>query len=247
MIDFMTLTWFHLKLFAQNSYFRTIVFVTTIGYVLMQYVAANAVHDLGNQTIWVRAGIIGTWAAGTSAAGVIPYQRAQGTLAYILDTTKGEAISLATLIIPAACFGLLAFPVAWLTSLVLGVSTTGITWILGLGVITLWLSVILLDFVVAGLFVLTPNAMLYESLLLIPILIGAGIYTVPQRYQMVVEVLGLFLPMATPVKMILQPNLVTGIDVLQMLILSVVWLIMAHFLLKISLRRLRVTGDMAVI
>ena len=136
---------------------------------------------------------------------------------------------------------------AWLTSLVLGVSTTGITWILGLGVITLWLSVILLDFVVAGLFVLTPNAMLYESLLLIPILVGAGIYTVPQRYQMVVEVLGLFLPMATPVKMILQPNLVTGIDVLQMLILSVVWLIMAHFLLKISLRRLRVTGDMAVI
>ena len=78
-------------------------------------------------------------------------------------------------------------------------------------------------------------------------MVGAGIYTVPQRYQMVVEVLGLFLPMATPVKMILQPNLVTGIDVLQMLILSVVWLIMAHFLLKISLRRLRVTGDMAVI
>ncbi|MDI6667587.1 multidrug ABC transporter permease [Leuconostoc falkenbergense] len=247
MIDFMTLTWFHLKLFAQNSYFRTIVFVTTIGHVLMQYVAANAVHDLGNQMIWLRAGIIGTWAAGTSAAGVIPYQRAQGTMAYVLDTSKGESVSLATLIIPAACFGLLAFPVAWLASFVLGINTTGISWMLGLGVITLWLSVILLDFVVAGLFVLTPNAMLYESLLLVPILIGAGIYTVPQRYQMVVEVLRLFLPMATPVKLILQPQLVTGFDVLQMLIFSLVWLFLAHFLLKISLQRLRVTGDMAVV
>lgn len=53
--------------------------------------------------------------------------------------------------------------------------------------------------------------------------------------------------MATPVKLILQPQLVTGFDVLQMLILSLVWLFLAHFLLKISLQRLRVTGDMVVV
>ncbi len=57
MKDFLTIVYFHLKLFAQNSYFRTIVFVTTISYVMIQYVAAYAVHDLANPNIWLRAGI----------------------------------------------------------------------------------------------------------------------------------------------------------------------------------------------
>jgi ABC-2 type transport system permease protein len=246
MMDFMALAWFHLKIFATNSYFRTVVLVTTVSYVLMQYVAAYAVNGLNDHNIWLRAGIIGVWAAGTSAAGVIPYQRAQGTLAYILDSVKSESVSLATLIIPAASFGLLAFPIAFISSTMLGISTFGGGWSLLLGMILLWLSVVLLDFVVAGIFVLTPNAMLYEGLLLVPVLIGSGLYDMPQKYAQLVAIIGYFLPMSTPVKLILHPQEVSVINFVQMIVSAVIWLFLARVLLKISLKRLRITGDMEV-
>ncbi|WP_220739420.1 multidrug ABC transporter permease [Leuconostoc miyukkimchii] len=248
MKDFFDVVWFHLKLFAKNSYFRTIVFVTTISYVLIQYVAAYAVQDLGNKTIWLRAGIIGTWAAGTSAAGVIPFQRAQGTLAYILDSRRGEAFSLSTLIIPAACFGLLSFPISFITSYVLGIDVSSSNWfLLILGIFSLWFSVIILDFVVAGIFVLTPNAMLYEGLLMAPILIGSGIYSMPGKWDTIVKILGLLLPMTTPVKLILNPNTITYVDLAQMLVCSIIWLIVAKALLTFCLKKVRISGDMEAI
>ncbi|MDR2660855.1 MAG: multidrug ABC transporter permease [Lactobacillaceae bacterium] len=246
MTDFITLSWFHLKIFATNSYFRTIVFVTTISYVLIQYVAAYSVNGLNDKNIWLRAGIIGIWSAGTSAAGVISYQRFQGTLAYILDSIKTESVSLATLIMPAASFGLLAFPIAFISSTILGINISGISWLLVLGVILLWFSVILLDFVVAGLFVLTPNAFLYEGLLLVPVLIGSGLYDLPNKYTYIVEILSYFLPMNTPIKLILHPEQVSIINFIQMIFIAIVWLVLARFLLKLSLKRLRVTGDMEV-
>ena len=246
MLDFITLSWFHLKIFAMNSYFRTIVFVTTISYVLIQYVAAYAVNGLNDRNIWLRAGIIGVWATGTSAAGVISYQRAQGTLAYILDSVKGEATSLATLIIPAASFGLLAFPISFISSTVLGINTFVGGWTLVIGIVLLWLSVILLDFVVAGLFVLTPNAMLYEGLLLVPVLIGSGLYDMPERWGKVVEIIGWFLPMSTPIKLILHPETLSFLNFAQMVIITGIWLFSARILLKTSLKRLRITGDMEV-
>lgn len=245
MKDFFDAIWFHLKLFVQNSYFRTIVFVTTISYVLIQYVAAYAAHDLVNKTIWLRAGIIGTWSAGTSAAGVIPFQRAQGTLAYILDSRKGEVFSLSSLIIPAACFGLLSFPISFITSYILGINISSSNWFfLILGIISLWFSVIILDFVVAGTFVLTPNAFLYEGLLMAPILIGSGIYNIPGKWGTFISSFGSLLPMTTPVKLILDPNSVTYIDVAQMVVCSSIWLIISKLLLAFCLKKVRIRGDM---
>lgn len=248
MRDFFDVVWFHLKLFAKNSYFRTIVFVTTISFVLVQYVAAYAVQDLGNKTIWLRAGIIGTWAAGTSAAGVIPFQRAQGTLGYILDSRKGDAFSLSTLIIPAACFGLLSFPIAFVTSYALGIDVSSSNWLLlMLGILSLWFSVILLDFVVAGSFVLTPNAFLYEGILMAPILIGAGIYKLPGKWDTMINATGYVLPMTTPVKLILNPTTVTYIDLIQMIVCSIIWLVIAKLLLVFCLKKVRINGDMEAI
>lgn len=245
MIDFFNATLFHLRLFALNSYFRTIVFVTTISYVLVQYVAAYAANDLSNPSIWLRAGIIGTWATGTSAAGVIPFQKHQGTLPYILDSRKGDAFSLSTLIIPAACFGLLSFPISFLTSLLLGINVLSSHWfVLIIAAVLLWFSVILLDFVVAGIFVLTPNAMLYEGLLMAPILIGSGIYQVSGQFGIAVQIFGYFLPMTTPVKLILHPTNVTNIDFMQFIVVSIIWLMLAKALLNYSMKKVRLYGEM---
>lgn len=247
MKDFLTIVYFHLKLFAQNSYFRTIVFVTTISYVMIQHVAAYAVYDLANPNIWLRAGIIGTWAAGTLTAGVIPFQKYQGTLPYVLDSRsrRGDAFSLSTLIIPAACFGLLAFPISFLTSVLLGINVVnGHFFALLFGILGLWASVILLNFVVAGTFVLTPNAMLYEGLLMAPILIGSGIYQIPGQWGRTVQVFGWFLPMTTPVKLILHPTTVTGVDLLQFMIISIVWLALVKSLLNYCMKKVRLVGGM---
>ena len=153
---------------------------------------------------------------------------------------------MATLIIPAASFGLLAFPISFISSTVLGINTFGGGWTLVIGIVLLWLSVILLDFVVAGLFVLTPNAMLYEGLLLVPVLIGSGLYDMPERWGKVVEIIGWFLPMSTPIKLILHPETLSFLNFAQMVIITGIWLFSARILLKTSLKRLRITGDMEV-
>ena len=57
MRQFLSLSTFHLKLFARNGYFVSTMLTSTLGMLLLQYVIAYAAHTLSDPFLWVRAGI----------------------------------------------------------------------------------------------------------------------------------------------------------------------------------------------
>ncbi|HEY4399783.1 MAG TPA: multidrug ABC transporter permease [Lactobacillaceae bacterium] len=244
MLDFLGLVGFHLRLFMKNSYFVTLVVTSTISALSVQYLAAYAVQDLSDNTMWLRAGMIGLWASGTSAAGAIVFQRFQGTLAYVLDNLKGDYLAILTLLMPAASFGLLAFPLSAGLALLLGIQVH-VTVVSVVGVLLLWLAVIVIDLVVAGIFVLTINAFVYEGLLLVPVMILGGVLRVPANWQPVLGIFEWVLPVGSAVQMIFGQQLSMALSV-KFGVSFVLWCGIAWMALRYFIRAAKQTDRLEV-
>lgn len=101
---------FHTRLFAGNSYFVQLMITSTVTILLMQYVASFASQSPESaSSAWLRAGLVGTWTVCTVAAGLIGFQRFQGTLVHLVFTPTRAGSTLLPLIGSASAFGLLAF------------------------------------------------------------------------------------------------------------------------------------------
>lgn len=77
MSRFISLVWFHLKVYAQNSYFINLMLTSTLSLFFIEYIGQYALSGELTDTIWLRASIFGLWASGTTAAGSIGFQRFQ--------------------------------------------------------------------------------------------------------------------------------------------------------------------------
>lgn len=240
-----SMLWFHLRLYAKNTYFFWLMVSSTISILLLQYVAAYATGNMDQPQIWLRAGIFGLWGSATSAAGSISFQRFQGTLPYILNTATDDRLSLAALLIPAASFGLLSFPLSFIFAGLLGISTA-INFHIVTAVLLLWIAAILLDFGIAAIFVLTPNAMVYEDLISIPVLLLAGALGAPKILMPVIEAARWLLPISAPIHMLLGAEGITAFSLLQFTVSAGIWLTISALLGKQILQASRSSGKMGV-
>lgn len=245
MRKFFSLSVFHLRLFARNGYFFWLMVSTTVSVLLLQYVASYAAGSAADETIWLRAGIFGLWSCATTAAGAIGFQRFQGTLPYLLNNVTSDAVSLAALIVPASSFGLLSFPLSWLAAKALGITTTIALQIVTVTVLMLWIGAIILDFGIAALFVFTPNAIVYEDLITIPILLAAGLFGSPPFLQNAVFFLRWILPIAVPIQILLGDDF-TAFSLLQFSVSSIFWLIVSGVLGKKLLDGAKANGKLGV-
>jgi ABC-2 type transport system permease protein len=100
---------FHLRLFAKNSYFGQLLITTTLSAVALQHLAALTSHAPPDGTVWLRAGIVGTWTVCSVAAGLIGYQRFQGTLVHLVLSPLPAGRVFLALVASASVFGLVAF------------------------------------------------------------------------------------------------------------------------------------------
>ncbi|MDD7758037.1 MAG: multidrug ABC transporter permease [Aerococcus suis] len=175
MLRFIRLILFHLKVYINNQYFLWLPIISTATIFVVQYLTAYAYNQLNDHTLWIRSAIFGLWTSATTSTGAISFQKHQGTLPYLINTGINELISLTALILPAYLFGLIAFPLSYILAIIFQVNVLPITLEFILMIFMLWLSVAIMDMLIAAFFVLTPNAIVYEELIHIPILLCSGL------------------------------------------------------------------------
>ena len=240
---------FHTRLFARNSYFVQLVLTSTVGIAVLQVLAARSGGAVGSGD-WLRPAIVGLWTECTVSAGTVGYQRFQGTLVHLLMSPLPPERTLFPLLGSASVFGLLAFPIAALVS-GLGGMPVGLGRGVGLvvGVVVMWLACLALSCCVGMLFVLTPNAMTYEGLLGIPLVLLSGVFVPPANLSPVVDGIAHVLPTRAAVEALFAAA--AGGSPVWALVesagLSAVWLALGVVLARVVVRRATVTGGVEFI
>ena len=254
MIRQLRMTWFQVREFISVPYFIQVMAVSTISITLVQFLAYRAWGG-DPQTLWLRSGIIGMWTSSISSAGILGFERYKGTLVHLVSARINPIRPLAAVVSAAATFGIVALPLAWATwalvSRTSGFDTAvdAITFgRLVLAVLLLWIGCLSITFVIAGIFVLTPNAISYEDLLVQPILIVSGILFTQQAPPDWLAVLGWFIPIHEPARMLmhdLPPHGLLSSSVISALV-SLCWFGIAGLLGHAVLRRATAAGTLEV-
>lgn len=245
---------FHLVQFIKVPYFVSLMVVSTLSVLAVQ---ALALYAWGGDpwVAWVRSAIIGMWTTTTAAAGILGFERFKGTLVHVVIARVSVFQPLTAVVSAASVFGLFAFALSW--------ASWGLIWAgsdVGWGhsplsaasfpllVLYLWVTCLVVSFVVAAIFVLTPNAITYEGLLLVPVFLLSGLVFTTTSLPPVVAVGHRFIPFSAPARILLGQ--VPAGEIPSHLALSavvlLVWLIGAWLLAKAALKRARYTGTLEV-
>lgn len=179
---------------------------------------------------------MGTWASCTTSAGALGFQRFQGTLPYLLNTgVRREKVLLATLM-PAAIYGLTAFPLAGIEAILLGIPIKYLDWQLVLGVFLLWLAATVLSYFISLFFVLSKNAIVYEQLLLLPILLLSGLLNIPYFISQKIQPFQIFSPLTFPIKIIYHLP-INSIWIIMYIIVVFVFIFLSKYMTNIVIKR----------
>jgi ABC-2 type transport system permease protein len=221
---------------------------STVSILLLQVVAARTAPGADVESAWLRAGLVGTWTVATVAAGLIGFQRFQGTLVHLMMTPSRPARVVMPLVGSAATFGVLAFPLAGVSSWALGKSPHVASWpALSVGVALYWVACLSLACTVSALFVLTPNAMTYEALLAIPLVLVSGVFGVPEALPKGLEAVTFVFPTTPAVRLILQPDVAFLPYSLAAVSASVLWFAVAALLASRAVSRATRSGSLEVV
>ena len=242
--------WFHARLFGRNTYFSQLLVTSTLAVLALQVLAAHANGVPDDEPIWVRSAIVGTWTVCTVAAGIVGFQRFQGTLVHLVMTPGSPTRTLLPLVGSAATFGLLSFPLAALTAAVFGYAPRISSWpALLAGAVALWGACLAVSAVVAAVFVLTPNAFTYQGLLGVPLILVSGVFGVPTGLPEPLLAVTYGVPTTAAVRLLLeQPS---GPRFAWLVVLSLastlLWFVASRSAMRRALDRARVTGTLEVI
>lgn len=245
---------FHLGQFVQVPYFVSLMAISTLSVLAVQ---ALALYAWGGDpwVAWVRSAIIGMWTTTTAAAGILGFERFKGTLVHLVIARVNVFQPLAAVVGAASMFGLVAFVLSW--------ASWGLIWAgsdIGWGAapislpafvllaLYLWVCCLVVSFVVAALFVLTPNAITYEGLLLIPIFLLSGLVFTTTALPPVVEMCHWLIPIATPARILLGqvPSAAIASHLAVSAIVLAAWMIGAWWLANVALKRARFAGTLEV-
>ena len=126
-------------------------------------------------------------------------------------------------------------------SVILRVGIHGLTIGTVLAIISLWLSALIMSLFIAAFFVFTPNAMTYEELIMIPILLLSGLFSLQLVQLPIFSVFQWLLPLATPIKFLLTEAV--EFDILPWLSSLVLWSGLSWWLSSVLLKRSNITGQ----
>lgn len=245
---------FHVRQFLGVAYFLQLMAVATITTTVVQFLAWLAWAEISPADAWVRAGAIGAWTTCTAAAGIIGFERFKGTLVHLVMAPIGALRACGYVVASAATFGLVAFPLAWATWALLARSVSFDPFTparfgeVALGVATFWVGSLLMCFVVAALFVLTPNAITYEGLLLTPIFLLSGLMFTLSSPPAWIASASKFLPLSWPIDVLFgRAGSSFWAGFAMWLCCAVAWGFIAWLTGRAALRRATVTGTLEVV
>lgn len=237
---FLRLCWFHFKLYSSNQYFLWLTISSTISLFFIQYITAFSTNNLSDLYIWLRSGIFGLWSSATTATGCIGFQRRQGTLKYILNNNIDDRISLMALIFPASLFGLLSFPIAYFLSVIFSVKHDNLNLYLLLLILLLWFSAYIMDTVIAVSFIQTVNAIVYEQLVFIPLLLLSGLFGYPHSDNSIFYIFQWLIPISTPIDAILNDH---PLNYFSFLFSIFLWAIIGWNIVTKAIKKSKVSGN----
>lgn len=242
MFRFLRLFLFHMKVYIRNQYFLWLPIISTTTIFLLQYLTAHGYDRLDDPYLWTRSAIFGLWASATTATGSIGFQRHQGTLTYLINTGINDFMSLTALILPASTFGLISFPLSYGLARIFHVQVTDLNFEFVLLVLLLWLSVAVMDMLIAAFFVLTPNAIVYEELIHIPLLLCSGLIGQGKFFDHLSMYTPWGLPLVYPIRKLLSNN-DASYNSWSYLLSLMIWLALAVSLGSILLRWAKKDGQ----
>lgn len=243
--------WFHTGQFARNGYFVQLLITTTLGVVALQALAARAPDARDVEIGWLRAGMVGTWTVCTVAAGMIGYQRFQGTLVHLMRSPLATPRALLPVVGAASVYGLAALPVAAGASWLLRQPVTVGSLLPTVGAaLAFWIACLSVSAVVGMVFVLTPDAMTYESLLAVPLVLASGVFGTPAGVPGVVVALTHVLPTRSAVELLQHATVGSATPpllIVECLAVSGVWIAVAWRAASVVTRRAVAAGTLEIV
>jgi len=248
--------WFHARNFARTGYFVQLLFTSTLGMVALQALAARAPGAAGPGTDgfglgWLRAGMLGTWTMCSVATGMLGFQRFQGTLVHLMRTPHAAFRVLMPVVGAAATFGLLALPLglgfSWLLRQPVVFGAIGPTL---LAVAIFWLACLAISAVIGMLFALTPNAIMYQELVIVPMVLVSGVFGTPAWLPSWLITLARILPTRSAVELlhsVSTSHAISGQLVVEALAGVVFWLVVAGWAAGLVARRATAAGTLEVV
>ena len=112
----------------------------------------------------------------------------------------------------------------------------------GVGLPLYWLACLSVSVVVAATFVFTRNAIAYEPLLLVPMIVLSGVFGSPLPQLAAV---GWVIPTSHAIAVLITPNIDPG-RIVATLAVSAAWLASGGWLARIALQRATVAGTLEV-
>jgi len=250
--------WFHVTEFAGNGYFIQLLATTTIGMVMLQALAARAPEVVaagssaaGYGLDWLRAGMLGTWTVCVVSMGMIGFERYKGTLVHLVLTPLHVLKVLLPLLAAASVFGLLALPLAAVSSWALRQPVRiGAVFPTMIAALVFWLACFAISALIGMLFVLTPNAQTYEGLLGIPLVLVSGVFGTPAWLPDAVVVGSRILPTRAAVELLGQVT--AGLPLSASLLIesvagSLLWVIVTGFAARVVVGRATKAGTLEVV
>jgi ABC-2 type transport system permease protein len=214
------------------------VIIVTTSYLLIQYVIVYNTPQISDPYIWRRAAIFGMWSSVISSIGIINMNKYIGVLKYILNSKINPIISLILMILPTTTFGLLAFPLSYFCSILLGINVSGINFDFIVNFIFMYINTVIISLLMALILLKSPNGMIYESILVGPITILSGIFTIPfiTNNQLILSIINpIFIPIT---------NLLGGSqNPLLAIFPGLVFFILFIWLAQKLIYQIRVTGE----
>lgn len=201
------MTAFHVTRFKDTPFFVHMLFISTLQVVALQALSAHADPSAASNDAWLRAGLVGMWSVTTVSAGILGFQRFQGTLVHIARTPRPQWTTLLPVVGAASLFGFLALPLAAAASFVLGPRPALVSWpgLLG-GIVAFWAGSMVMSCVIGSVFILSRHATTYEAVVGLPIVLLSGVFGYPDFAYDAVARLASFMPLSWPVNLVFSSS-----------------------------------------
>lgn len=200
------MSWFHTRRLWATSFFVQLLVLSTAQIVCLQALPRFAELPVSGDA-WIRASLVGIWMVSTVSAGIIGFQRFQGTLVHLVRSPRPAWQAITPVVVAASSMGLFSVPLALFLATIFGLPMEGLTsWRVLAGLVMFWLGSAAMSALIANLFVLSRYATTYEDLIGGPLVLLSGIFGHPGSWTWF-EVVNAWLPTAWAVRLIFDQTL----------------------------------------
>jgi ABC-2 type transport system permease protein len=156
-------------------------------------------------------------------------------------------VNLLALISAPASFGLLAYPVTYLTAGILnGFHFEKVEGVYFLFIVMFWLAASVITYFIAEISLLSRNAMVYETLFVTPVMILSGLFQLNISGNQVLQGVQALIPISFPVQLLTGEISLSLLRFVIWLLVLLVWLLIAYAIFRSLLYKIRIQGKVEV-